>query len=175
MSPRPLRCVAWLALGGLLGLRAVLPSSQCPAGLVFSSGVAAHGSLIHPQPLHLPSAWQMLFDSSRFNYDSDEDEEQGTTSTEAAQEEQQGTAATAAAGAAAQQQRRAAFRAAASEAGVTVDDGSAAPVDIVLPPPRGTAVKTAEFIKSSVTVEQCPPARFPEFAGAAGEVGWHGG
>lgn len=36
--------------------------------------------------------------------------------------------------------------------------------DVPLPPPKHVRVLTAEFIKSSVTVEQCPPERFPEFA-----------
>lgn len=43
-------------------------------------------------------------------------------------------------------------------------------VEVPLPPPRGVRVKTAEFIKSSVNVEQCPPPRFPEFAGGHGRV-----
>ncbi|EFN59273.1 hypothetical protein CHLNCDRAFT_17068, partial [Chlorella variabilis] len=29
---------------------------------------------------------------------------------------------------------------------------------------RGVRVKSAEFVKSSTSVEQCPPARYPEFA-----------
>jgi GTP-binding protein len=35
---------------------------------------------------------------------------------------------------------------------------------VKLPPARNVRVKTAEFIKSSVTTEQCPAAIYPEFA-----------
>ncbi|KAI7841072.1 hypothetical protein COHA_005300 [Chlorella ohadii] len=83
-----------------------------------------------------PYSAAKLFDSSRFNYDSDEEEEE--------EAQQTGSAADAASSAAAPEQEQA--------------------VEIVLPPPRGVRVKTAEFIKSSVNVEQCPPPRFPEFA-----------
>ena len=93
-----------------------------------------------PLPSACCPAWQKLFYSSRFNYDSDEDEEE--------QQEQQ------------EPQRQAGPAAAAAAAA-----GDEAPVEVALPPPRGVRVKTAEFIKSSVNVEQCPPPRFPEFAG----------
>ena len=33
-----------------------------------------------------------------------------------------------------------------------------------LPPPTNAQVKTAEFVKSSVTVPDCPPPKYPEFA-----------
>lgn len=33
-----------------------------------------------------------------------------------------------------------------------------------LPPPTNTQVKTAEFVKSSVDVKDCPPPKLPEFA-----------
>lgn len=99
---------------------------------------AEHAHQLSP-PLCRPlcPALQKLFDSSRFNYDSDEEEEE--------EAQQTGSAADAASSAAAPEQEQA--------------------VEIVLPPPRGVRVKTAEFIKSSVNVEQCPPPRFPEFAG----------
>jgi hypothetical protein len=35
---------------------------------------------------------------------------------------------------------------------------------VVLPAARNVRVKSAEFIKSSVNVQGCPPASFPEFA-----------
>ena len=82
---------------------------------------------------------QKLFDSSRFNYDSDEEEDE---------QQQAGSAA-----------------APASAAPAAAEEQA---VEIALPPPRGVRVKTAEFIKSSVNVEQCPPPRFPEFAGEGG-------
>lgn len=63
-----------------------------------------------------------------------------------------------------QQQRR---RGGLGGGGEGEAEGEAAVVEVVLPPPRGVRVKTAEFVKSSVNVEQCPPARFPEFAGEA--------
>lgn len=88
-----------------------------------------------------------LFDSSRFNYDSDDDEEE-----EEEEQQQHGAASAAAAG-----QQQQAVDGGAGEAGDAV-------VEVPLPPPRGVRVKTAEFIKSSVNVEQCPPPRFPEFA-----------
>jgi hypothetical protein len=37
-------------------------------------------------------------------------------------------------------------------------------VQLLLPPPTHTQVKSAEFIKSSVDVKQCPPPKYPEFA-----------
>jgi len=37
-------------------------------------------------------------------------------------------------------------------------------VDVALPPPTATRVKTAEFISSAVRPDQCPPATLPEFA-----------
>lgn len=37
-------------------------------------------------------------------------------------------------------------------------------MQLQLPPPTHTLVKSAEFVKSSVDVAQCPPPRFPEFA-----------
>jgi GTP-binding protein len=44
-------------------------------------------------------------------------------------------------------------------------EGDAASSGIIkLPPARNVKVKTAEFIKSSVTTEQCPAAIYPEFA-----------
>lgn len=33
-----------------------------------------------------------------------------------------------------------------------------------LPPPTNSQVKTAEFVKSSVAVADCPPPKLPEFA-----------
>lgn len=95
-----------------------------------------------------------IFDSSRFNYDSDEDEEgaaEGADDEEGADEE------------AVQQLQQVAEQQQGQEQeeGEGEEEGV---VDIVLPPPRGVRVKTAEFVKSSVNVEQCPPARFPEFA-----------
>jgi len=35
---------------------------------------------------------------------------------------------------------------------------------LVLPPPSHSRVKTADFVKSSTAVSQCPPAKYPEFA-----------
>ena len=35
---------------------------------------------------------------------------------------------------------------------------------LVLPPPSHSRVKTADFVKSSTAVSQCPPAKHPEFA-----------
>ena len=37
-------------------------------------------------------------------------------------------------------------------------------VELVLPPPTNTKVKTAEFVKSSTAISQCPTAGYPEFA-----------
>jgi hypothetical protein len=37
-------------------------------------------------------------------------------------------------------------------------------MQLVLPPPSNSQVKTAEFVKSSVEVKQCPPPKYPEFA-----------
>ncbi len=91
---------------------------------------------------------QRLFDSSRFNYDSDEEEKE---------EQQRGAAAEAGE----QQQQR--------PAASPGEEGDGGVLEVPLPPPRGVRVKTAEFIKSSVNVAQCPPPRFPEFAG-----GWVG-
>lgn len=91
---------------------------------------------------------QRLFDSSRFNYDSDEeeeDEQQHSAAAEAREQQQQGAAAS------------------------PGEEGDGGVLEVPLPPPRGVRVKTAEFIKSSVHVAQCPPPRFPEFAG-----GWAG-
>lgn len=42
------------------------------------------------------------------------------------------------------------------------NDSIASPIQ--LPPPRNIRVRSAEFIKSSVKVEDCPPAIYPEFA-----------
>ena len=36
--------------------------------------------------------------------------------------------------------------------------------EIYLPAPTNTKIKTAEFVKSSTAVNQCPPENFPEFA-----------
>ena len=55
----------------------------------------------------------------------------------------------------------AAAGAAAGEAGVR---------EVELPRARNVRVRSAEFVKSSVSVEDCPPARFPEFAGGWGGV-----
>ena len=87
---------------------------------------------------------QALYGSGRFNDDDDFDEPEP----QQPQQPQQGTTASAAA--------------AASPAAAAV--AAAASVDVPLPPPKHVRVLTAEFIKSSVTVEQCPPERFPEFA-----------
>ena len=35
---------------------------------------------------------------------------------------------------------------------------------LVLPPPSHSRVKTADFVKSSTAVSQCPPSKHPEFA-----------
>ena len=128
---------------------------------------------------------QTLFDSSRFNYDSDEEEEGEGDAEQQGQGEDESEevaaamAATSAAAAAGQQQRSARRRAgggtatgeAASELAADLAAGG-----VVLPPARGVKVKSSDFVKSSVTVEQCPPARFPEFAGGrrlAGRLaGW---
>lgn len=37
-------------------------------------------------------------------------------------------------------------------------------MQLLLPPPSNSQVKTAEFVKSSVEVAQCPPPKYPEFA-----------
>lgn len=37
-------------------------------------------------------------------------------------------------------------------------------MQLVLPPPTNSQIKSAEFVKSSVEVSQCPPPKFPEFA-----------
>lgn len=42
--------------------------------------------------------------------------------------------------------------------------GPAPPAGLVLPRAKNTKVKTAEFIKSSVNVKDCPKAGLPEFA-----------
>ncbi|KAL4437187.1 hypothetical protein ABPG75_004326 [Micractinium tetrahymenae] len=101
-------------------------------------------SAARPRPDDEQSAAK-LFDSSRFNYDSDDDDEE---------DEQQHGAAPVAAG---QQQQQQA-------AGGPEEADNAVPLEVALPPPRGVRVKSAEFIKSSVNVAQCPPPRFPEFA-----------
>lgn len=45
------------------------------------------------------------------------------------------------------------------------DEPTVEPVaDLVLPPPTNTKVKTAEFVKSSTAISQCPGAGYPEFA-----------
>ena len=45
------------------------------------------------------------------------------------------------------------------------DEASPEPaVEIVLPPPTNTKVKTADFVKSSTAISQCPTAGYPEFA-----------
>ena len=164
---------AWLAGGSMWPWPCVLAGPGCAA-----CGLQDRGPL--PRPSHharRPRRPQKLFDSSRFNYDSD-DEEEGVSDQQADQQQQaeqqqavpaaagaqqQGTAASAA-GAAAEQQRR--RRAAQGEDGGEQQGDAAA--EVVLPPPRGTKVKTAEFVKSSVSVEQCPPAVYPEFAGGRG-------
>lgn len=45
----------------------------------------------------------------------------------------------------------------------SVSPGDAGAV-VSLPPPSNVKVKSAEFVKSSVTLEQCPKASYPEFA-----------
>lgn len=37
-------------------------------------------------------------------------------------------------------------------------------MQLILPAPTNSQVKTAEFVKSSVEVAQCPPPKYPEFA-----------
>lgn len=44
------------------------------------------------------------------------------------------------------------------------EDHSESQQVLVLPPPSHSRVKTAEFVKSSTAVSQCPPSRHPEFA-----------
>lgn len=124
--------------------------------------IGAH-PLAAPLPAPPPPALQKLFDSSRFNYDTEDEEE------DAAADQQQGTERgnAAATAAAAQQQRRRGGGGAAAAEGEPHADAAEQPVDIVLPPPRGVRVKSAEFVKSSVSVDQCPPARYPEFAGGS--------
>lgn len=142
VSARPALLALYTASLAQILLAMVLPTVDEVACLLAPCG---------PRPLLLVSPWlrgflsplQQLFDSSRFNYDSDEEEEEqqapGTASEAPSQQQQQQQAANGA------------------------DD--AVPAEVPLPPPRGVRVKTAEFIKSSVNVEQCPPPRFPEFAG----------
>jgi hypothetical protein len=128
--------------------------------------------VLNSVPSRLPACTcilQPLFDSSRFNYDSDEEQQQqqhDSVSKDAEgqwQEDERG-AATAAAAALQQQGRRQAKSGEALVAAAEEEEGEGV-ADIVLPPPRGVRVKTAEFIKSSTSVDQCPPPRFPEFAG----------
>lgn len=38
------------------------------------------------------------------------------------------------------------------------------PAELFLPPPTNTKVKTADFVKSSTAISQCPTSRHPEFA-----------
>lgn len=45
----------------------------------------------------------------------------------------------------------------------SVSPGDAGAV-VALPPPTNVKVKSAEFVKSSVTLEQCPKPSYPEFA-----------
>lgn len=142
--------------------------------------------MLVPLPLTLagssPLSLQPLFDSSRFNYDSDEEEQQRQAAQEQEHEEdhqaaadngqdQEAASSTTAAAAAAQQLRRRArgglgAAAAVAAASAGLQEGQ----DLVLPPARAVKIKTAEFVKSSVTVDQCPAARYPEFAG--GCAGW---
>jgi hypothetical protein len=118
-----------------------------------------------------PALPQPLYDSSAFNYDSEDEQDEQQQAVEESSAERQ--AATAAAAAQQQQQRRGRAlpampaRDAESSAGPAgaAEAEQEQPVEIVLPPPRGVRVKSAEFIKSSADVSQCPPARFPEFAG----------
>lgn len=45
------------------------------------------------------------------------------------------------------------------------DETAAEPtIELVLPPPTNTKVKTANFVKSSTAISQCPTAGYPEFA-----------
>lgn len=82
---------------------------------------------------------QGLYDSSRFNDDDSDDEEGALQPQQGAAEE--GTSA--AAGAA----------------------GAAGSGGVALPRARGsTKVRSAEFVKSSVSVKDCPKAGYPEFA-----------
>jgi polynucleotide 5'-kinase involved in rRNA processing len=37
-------------------------------------------------------------------------------------------------------------------------------MQLVLPPPTNSQIKSAEFVKSSVEVSQCPPPKYAEFA-----------
>eukprot|EP00887_Chlorella_sp_A99_P005181 scaffold1.g5181.t1 len=77
-----------------------------------------------------------LYDSSRFNRDDSDDEEGAGAADAAARDGAAGAPAAAGGGA-----------------------------DLMpLPPARHTRVRSAEFVKSSVSVAQCPPARHPEFA-----------
>ncbi|KAL4423508.1 hypothetical protein ABPG77_003641 [Micractinium sp. CCAP 211/92] len=117
--------------------RRAVPAAAGRRGNMFLDDAAAR-----PPPSDEQSAAR-LFDSSRFNYDSDEEEEE---------EQQRGAAAEAGE----QQQQR--------PAASPGEEGDGGVLEVPLPPPRGVRVKTAEFIKSSVNVAQCPPPRFPEFA-----------
>ena len=46
-----------------------------------------------------------------------------------------------------------------------VDEPESGPAEpVVLPAPAHTRVKTADFVKSSTAVKDCPPAKHPEFA-----------
>lgn len=82
---------------------------------------------------------QGLYDSSRFHQDDSDDDDQ-------------------------QLQQQAAGVPGSRAGAAAAVDGSPGEAVVPLPPPRKTRVKTAEFIKSSVNVEQCPAARYPEFA-----------
>lgn len=44
------------------------------------------------------------------------------------------------------------------------EDSSEPQEVLVLPPPSHSRVKTADFVKSSTAVAQCPPSKHPEFA-----------
>ena len=115
------------------------PSSQpVDDSLAVRSGAARLCSthpLVHPLISSCHLLLQGLYDSSRFNTD-DRDEEDHLPGPPAAADAQ------------------------GSTAGAELEDGQVVP----LPQPRQTRVRTAEFVKSSVAVGQCPPARFPEFA-----------
>ena len=81
---------------------------------------------------------QTLYDSSRFNDDDDEDD--WTPAPDSTLDA--GTAL----------------------AGTPVDADDVSAVPSKLPAARNVRVKSAEFIKSSVSVKDCPPAVYPEFA-----------
>lgn len=162
--------------------RAVAAASGRRSNLFLDDSAAPRPRGRPQEPDREPAPTAPLYDSSRFNYDSDEEEEEEGQQAEeqqavaddqpAAGQQGPGSAAAASAAAAAQQQRRARRGAAAGSAGEAPASSTAAGIaadesgvaEIVLPPPRGVKVKTAEFVKSSVNVEQCPPARYPEFA-----------